>query len=140
MDNMFNYHSCMAFKKQIKMQHHYLFASEPPSVPRVRALRDNQPVSEVNDGETLDVECTVEAVYPVDVLQFQLMSGDNEVTGRRSGISTVTNSDGAVSATKIFSVEFRKPYSSTDAGLMCKVYHPRDDNQSEKLAVTVACE
>ena len=97
-------------------------------------------MTEINDGETLDVECTVDRVYPVDNLEFQLMSGDNEVTGRQSGIITDTNSDGAVTATKIFSVEFRKSYSSTEAGLMCKVYHPRDDNQSEKLAVTVACE
>ena len=98
-------------------------------------------MTEVNDGETLDVECTVERVYPVGDLEFQLVSGDNAVSNSQSGVSTSTNSDdGSVSITKIFSVEFLGSDSSTEAELQCKVQHSRGDSQSEQLSVTVACE
>ena len=99
-------------------------------------------MTEVNYGETLDVECTVNRVYPVDDLEFQLMSGDTAVTSRQSGTSTGTNSDGTFSATKVFNNQrFLRSYSSTESGLTCKVYHqPGGDRQSERLTVTVRCE
>ena len=98
-------------------------------------------MTEVNDGETLDVECTVDRVYPVGDLEFQLVSGDNAVSSSRSDIRTDTNSnDGAVGVTKTFSVQFLGSDSSTEAELQCKVQHSRGDSQSEQLSVTVACE
>ena len=98
-------------------------------------------MTEVNDGETLDVECTVERVYPVGDLEFQLVSGDNAVSNSQSGVSTDTNSDdGAISATRTFSVEFLGSDSLTDAELQCKVNHTRGNEQSAQLSVTVACE
>ena len=117
-----------------------MFISEPPSLSSIRAFRDNQLVTEVNEGETLDVECTVDRVYPVHDLEFQLINGDNMLPGRQTGDITGTNSDGTFTARKVFSVTFSRSYSSTETGLMCKVYHPRGDNQSEELAVIVACE
>ena len=98
-------------------------------------------MTEVNDGETLDVECTVDRVYPVNGLQFQLMSGDTVVTGSESGdITDIDSEDGAVSVSNVFSVEFRRSYSSTEQGLTCGVFHPRGNSQSEHLSVTVSCE
>ena len=114
--------------------------SEPPSIPIIQALRDNQPVTEVNDGETLEVECTVERVYPVDNLEFQLMSGGRIVHDRESGDTPVRNSDGTFSITKFFSVEFSRSYSSAQQGLTCGVFHSWGDSQSERLPLTVSCE
>ena len=111
-------------------------------MPGIVALRYNQPVTVVNDGETLDVECSVERVYPVDGLEFQLMSGATEVSSRQSGDSTGTNSDGTFSVKTAFSSQnFLRSYSSTEAGLTCKVYHqPDGDHQSDRLTgVTVRC-
>ena len=85
------------------------------------------------------MECTVDRVYPVDGLEFQLMSDDTVVTSRQSGISSV-NRDDTFSVTKVFSVTFSRSYSSTEAGLTCKVYHSRGNSQSVHLAVVVACE
>ena len=112
--------------------------SEPPSVPYIRALRDNQTVTEVNEGEILDVECTVDRVYPDDGLEFQLMSGAFAVTSRLSGRIAFTNSGGTFSATKIFSnLLFLRSYSATEDGLTCRVYHPRGNNVSQPSAVIV---
>ena len=98
-------------------------------------------MTEVNDGETLGVECTVDRVYPVNNLEFQLMSGDTAVTGRESGDSTgIDSEDGAVSVSNVFSVEFRRSYSSTEQGLTCGVFHTLGDTRSERLSVIVSCE
>ena len=113
---------------------------EPPSQPRIRVWKNNQPVTVVNNGETLDVECTVERVYPVDGLEFQLMSGVAILSSRQSDDITGTNSDGTISATKIFRVEFRRSYSSTLEGLTCSVFHSRGNSQSGLLSIIVSCE
>ena len=106
-------------------------------MPRVLAFRDDQPVTDVNnEWETLDVQCTVERVYPVDNLQFQLFSCGAAVSSRQSGISSA-NSDGTLGVTKVFSVEFNRSYSSTEDGLTCKTYHSRGDNQSQRLSVAL---
>ena len=98
-------------------------------------------MTEVNDRETLDVECTVDRVYPVDNLEFQLVSGDTAVTGSESGdITGIDSEDGAVRVSNVFSVEFRRSYSSTEQGLTCGVSHTRGDKQSERLSVIVSCE
>ena len=97
-------------------------------------------MTEVNDGEMLDVECKVERVYPVGDMEFQLMSGDTAVSVRGSADSTDVNVDGTFVVTKVFSVEFGRLYSSTEDGLTCKVYHARSDSQSDTLTgVTVRC-
>ena len=82
----------------------------------------------VNAGETLDVGCTVERVYPATNLEFQLTSGDSVVSGRQSGLANGTNTDGSVSVSTIFSVAFRLSYSVTQDGLICRVYHPRGNH------------
>ena len=98
-------------------------------------------MTEVDDGETLDVECTVDRVYPADRLEFQLMSGDTVVTGSESGDVIGTDSDdGAVSVSNVFSVEFSRSYSSTEQGLTCGVFHTLGDTRSERLSVIVSCE
>ena len=115
-----------------------LCLSEPPSGPLIRPLTD---VTEVNDRETLNVECLVESVYPADGLEFELVSGGTVVSSRTLGDDPpATNSDDTFGARKIFSVTFVRAYSSTEDGLTCKVYHPKGDNQSGLLAVIVACE
>ena len=107
-------------------------------MPSIRALKDNQPVTAVNDGETLAVECTVERVYPADNLTFQLMSGDNILPGRKADNATVTNSDRTVTVSQLFTVTFSRSYSTTETGLTCKVCQSRRCNRSAILAVTVA--
>ena len=109
-------------------------------MPRIRALRDNEPVSEVNDGEMLDVECTVDRVYPVDNLNFQLISDDTVVSSRQSGISN-EGSDGTFSVTNVFSNQrYFRSYSLTEDGVACQVYHRRGNKQSGRLQVIVRCE
>ena len=119
----------------------------PPAFLRIRVLRENEPVTEVHDGETLDVECRVGRIYPVDDshdIGFQLASGDSVVVGREtvlSGVSISTNFlDDTLSVTKDFSVEFNRSYSSPQQGLACGVFHPRGYEQSERLPVIVSCE
>ena len=107
-------------------------------MPRIQALRGNQPVTEVNEGETLDVDCSVERVYPVDDLQFQLMSRDTAVSSRESGVSPDTNPDGTYRVLTVFSVAFSGwSFSATRDGLKCNVSHSRGDNQSDSLQLTV---
>ena len=117
----------------------FFCCSEPPD-PSIRALRDDQAVTQVIHGEALDVECTVERVYPVDSLTFQLMSGDTAVSSRQSGDIYGTNSDGTLRVTKVFGVVFARSYSTTEDGLTCKVYHSTGDYQSHRLQVIVSCE
>ena len=114
-------------------------ASEPPSVPRILALKNNRQVTEVKDGETLDVECTVERVYPVHNLKFQLISGETLLMSSSDPGTISTNKDGTFRASKVFSVIFSSSYSSTEDGLMCKADNERGDNQSGRLLVA-ACE
>ena len=98
-------------------------------------------MTEVNDGETLDVECTVDRVYPVDGLQFQLMSSNTAVSSTQSGSSTETNSDDTFNVIKTFRDQrYLRSYSPTQDGLVCKVYHPRGDAQSNNLGIIVQCE
>ena len=96
-------------------------------------------MTEINDGETIDVECIVDLVYPVDDLEFQLMSGDTVVSSRELGDSTETNSDGTFRVTKMFSLMFSSSYSFTEAGLVCKAYHSKGNSESGRLYVIVTC-
>ena len=97
-------------------------------------------MTEVNDGETLDVECTVGRVYPVGDLEFQLMSGDTAVSSRQLGVST-EGSDGTFSVTNVFSNQrYFRSYSPTEDGMTCQVYHTRGNNQSGRLQAIVRCE
>ena len=108
-------------------------------MPSIRALKDNQPVTAVNDGETLAVECTVERVHPADNLTFQIMSGDTAVSAKRAaGVVTGNNSDGTVTVSQISRVTFSRSYSTTETGLTCKVCQSHRCNRSAILAVTVA--
>ena len=88
----------------------------------------------------LDVECTVDRVYPVGNLEFQLMSGDTALTGRQSGVST-EGIDGTFSVTHLFSNQrYVKLYSPSEDGMTCKVRHSKGNNQSGRLQVIVRCE
>ena len=108
-------------------------------MPGIRALRDNQPVTEVDDGAMLDVECTVDRVYPVGSLDFQLMSGDTAVSSRQSGVST-EGSDGTFRVTHLFSNQrYVKSYSPPEDGMTCQVRHSRGNKQSDPLQVNVRC-
>ena len=110
-------------------------------MPRIQAFRNiYQPLTAVNAEETLDVRCTVERVYPATNLEFQLMSGDSAVSSRQLGFINGTSTDGSVSVSTLFSVSFRLSYSVTQDGLICRVYHPRGINRSERLQVMVSCE
>ena len=112
--------------------------SEPPSVPRVLAFRDDQLVTYVNnEWETLDIQCTVESVYPVHDLEFQLISGDTVVSNRQPGNGYSANSDHTFRVTTVFSVQFSRSYSLTEDGLTCQVYHQRGNSQSQRLCVTL---
>ena len=59
-------------------------------MPRIRALRDSQMVTEINEGESLDVECTVDRVHPAENPTFQLMSGGTTVSNREAGSNSST--------------------------------------------------
>ena len=107
----------------------------------IRAKRYHQQVAEVYDGDILYVYCTVERVYPTDNLQLELNSGNHDVSGRQSVVSSTTNRDGTFSVTKTFySITFSRSYSKTEDGLICKVtvyQHQREILQSDRLQVTV---
>ena len=112
--------------------------AEQPTMPRVRGWFEDEPRTQVFDGDTLDVECIVSHVHPSGDLRFQLASNDTALTGRQSGLTTGIDSDGLHTIRIEFSLEFRRSYSSTQLGLLCQVYHI-GGNPSVRSDIIVTC-
>ena len=64
----------------------------------------------VNEGDTLDVECSIKSVYP-EVVTFELISG-NSVLSDQSRSSSRVNNDGTFDEAAVFAVEMLRDYSS----------------------------
>ena len=78
----------------------------------------------VNEGDTLDVECSIKSVYP-EVVTFELISG-NSVLSDQSRSSSRVNNDGTFDEAAVFAVEMLREYSSHgNRKLKCRATLPR---------------
>ena len=104
-------------------------------------MRDGQPVTEVNEGDALDVKCTVERVYPLADFSFKVATGTEPLTDIETG-DNATNSDGTYSVTMTFeNITFSREYMVSGSKLKCLVHYsgPGSVRGRQQLQITVNC-